>query len=294
MIQKNNGVLDKIPEHLREKIPVEKIQKIQENEALRAAIFELADVVDFLKQEVEELHGLGNRNKSEQVWRRSVYRAVFSWIEGVVYQMKQVALRTQGGLHQAKFSRAEIFFLQEETYYLKDNGKVNTRNNNFVEIGKNLRFVYSQLVKGFKLQTEIEVDQYGGWQQFKTAKEVRNRLMHPKNAADLIVSDADMESLLATKNWFDEQISKLLTEMMATVEPAIQRAIAKEQATLRQIIDNAMTSLNRAADVEYAILILDELVREKSVTKDDEQKIKEAISKLEEVKKAIVNDLASI
>jgi uncharacterized protein (UPF0147 family) len=125
------------------------------------------------------------------------------------------------------------------------------------------------------------------------AKEVRNRLMHPQNVADLIVSDEDMESLLATKKWFDEQISKLLAEMMATVEPTIQRAIAKEQATLRQIIDNAMTSLNRAADVEYAISILDELVREKSVTKDGEQKIKEATSKLEEVKKAIVNDLAS-
>jgi hypothetical protein len=293
MIQKNNGVLDKIPEHLREKIPVEKIQKIQENEALRAAIFELADVVDFLKQEVEELHGLGNRNKSEQVWRRSVYRAVFSWIEGVVYQMKQVALRTQGGLHQAKFSRAEIFFLQEEAYYLKSNGKINTRNNNFVELGKNLRFTYSQLAKGFKLQAEIEVDREDGWKQFMKAKKVRDRLMHPKNVADLIVSDKDMESLLATKKWFDEQISKLFAEIMATAIPTIQRTIAKEQAALRQLIDNPMTSLNRAADVENAISILDELVREKLVQKEGEKKIRMAKSILEEVKKAIVKDLTS-
>ncbi len=104
-----------MPNYVKDSIPANVKRKIEENQALQAAIYEFSDLYSLLKQDVSELHEFGTQSESGQAWRRSSYRAVFSWIEGVVYQMKQVALQTQGGYYQANFSRAEIVYLREES-----------------------------------------------------------------------------------------------------------------------------------------------------------------------------------
>lgn len=289
MAHEINDPLADMPKHIHDTIPVAIQQKMKENQALQASIFELADVYSFLEQDVQELREFGSQNETDQAWRRSAYRAVFSWIEGVVYQMKQVAIHTQGGYYQAQFSRAEISFLLEESYYLTENGKVKTRNNNFVEIDKNLRFAYSKLVEGFNLSAKLEVERRG-WNDFKKAIAIRNRLTHPKNVDNLFVSDADLKFLIETVDWFNEQYSKLIDGLMATVEPIREKIRAEGEANIQNMIENARTAFGKVSKVETVIAIIDELASEDIDAKVKNEKFEMMKSKLGELKIEIMND----
>ncbi|HFQ94508.1 MAG TPA: hypothetical protein ENK32_10890 [Anaerolineae bacterium] len=279
-----------IPEHMKNNIPADVKQKIVENQTLQAAICELSDLYALLKQDVSELHEFGSQSESGQAWRRSSYRAVFSWIEGVVYQMKQIALQTQGGYYQASFSRAEIAFLREESYYLDEKGKVKVRYNNFAKINRNLRFAYLKFVEGFGLLTKLEVDRQG-WEKFLEAIKIRNRLTHPKCVDDLVVTDENMEVLIETINWFDAQISKLIDDAMATVIPTLERIRGEGKENIQSIVNNAMSVFEKAGKVESVIAILDELVAGNSEISEIENKLGVARRELNILKKEIVSDL---
>ncbi len=174
-----NNPLSSMPKHLQDMIPADTKQKLAENQTLQAAIYELADVKGLLEEDVKQLIELGKGRESDQMWRRSLYRAMFSLIEGVVYQMKQVAICTQGGFYQADFSREELALLHEESYSLR-RGRSRTSFGNFAPIEQSLKFAYKKLAEGLNLSVSLEVSTQG-WEQFKKAKEIRNNLIHPFN-----------------------------------------------------------------------------------------------------------------
>lgn len=286
-----NDPLSKIPKHLEEMIPDSTKQRIAENQALQVALYELVEIMNILEQDVKKLVESGKDDLADQTWRRSAYRAVFSWIEGVVYQMKQVAVCTQGGFYQAKFSRAEIAFLQEESYHLDDKGRVKTKYNNFSEIDRNLRFAYVKLVEGLQLSTKLEVGERG-WEQLKEAKKIRNCLTHPKNSSELIVTDENMQALSETIKWFNAQISKLVADAKSGVHPRLEQIRVEGKKNIQNISDNAKLIWSRAAKLEGIVSIIDELD-----TKSDDGKEKENFEtirlKLDEIKKEILSDVMS-
>lgn len=290
-MNKVNDPLSDIPKHLEEKIPDSIKQRIAENQALQAALYELAGIMNILEQDVKKLIESGKDAQADQTWRRSAYRAVFSWIEGVVYQMKQVAVCTQGGFYQARFSRAEIAFLQEETYYLDEKGRVKTKYNNFSEIDKNLRFAYAKLVEGLQLSINLEVGGQG-WEAFKEAKKIRNSLTHPKNSSELLVTDENMQVLSDTIQWFGTQISNLVTDALAGVQPRLEEIRVEGKKSVQNISDNAKLVWRRVSKLEDIVSIIDELD-----TKSDDGKVKENFEtirvKLDELKKEILSDVMS-
>lgn len=286
----DNNILDELPEHLLDLIPANQKQKITENQVLKGKISELSQLFYLLKQDVIELHEFGKKNETDQAWRRSLYRAVFSWIEGVVYQIKQVAIYTQGGFYQAGFSPEDLIFLKEESYFLKENGKVKTRYNNFSEIDKNLRFAFLKIVEGFNISTKLEVEG-NGWEQFKKAVKIRNQLTHPKSLEDLTVTDEQMIILIDTASWFDTQISKLIKDFQETVEPMLRKIKAEGEANMQETVANAEFVFGRAIKVEEVIEILDELDLREERAQGTTKKIEEAKALLDGLKKDIIDDL---
>ena len=289
MKRKINDPLSDIPKHLEEKIPDSIKQRIAENQALQAALYELAEIMNILEQDVKKLIESGKDDQADQTWRRSAYRAVFSWIEGVVYQMKQVAVCTQGGFYQARFSRAEIAFLQEESYYLDDKGRVKTKYNNFSEIDKNLRFAYAKLIEGLQLSINLEVGGQG-WEAFKEAKKIRNNLTHPKNSSELLVTDENMQVLSDTIQWFGTQISNLVTDALAGIQPRLEEIRVEGKKSVQNIRNNAKLIWLRVSKLEDIVSIIDELD-----TKSDDSKEKESFEtirlKVDELKKEILSDV---
>jgi hypothetical protein len=89
--------------------------------------------------------------------------------------------------------------LQEKTYAIDDTGHL-AEQTRFVPLTSMIRFTTRLAEEVF---CDFGADFSGlGWARFKTALALRNRLMHPKNDKDLIVSRSDVELAKESFFWF--------------------------------------------------------------------------------------------
>lgn len=281
--------LDKLPRHLQERIPSDVREKVSANADLQRSIFNLAELFAMLKSDVTRLENRISNSESESQWeRRSAYRTTYAWIEGAVYLMKHVACKTQNGFYQADFERGEIAFLLEESYHLRNNGDVEVRLDRFVPIDKNLRLAFALFARGLGINTNLEVGT-SGWEKFKEGIKVRNRLTHPKVADELRVTDNEMEALSTVIAWFDDQVSKVVTDAMALVRPMRDRIKDDGRMEQKQILDKAFFALNMGSEVEAVQSLINKvIVSGEALSQSSEERLKEADSLLNDLKNTIV------
>jgi hypothetical protein len=153
-----------------------------------------------------------SKTKLSQSKRRSLIRALFAWIEADTFNRKQIALILQEeGL--VEFSLPETALLREEQYALGKKGEVRTEVK-FLRLAENLQFAVYCFCKATSIQ--YEVPKGGpGWEAFRRAIELRNRITHPKSPAALFISDEDMKDVWKTFLWFknnSEEIAKRLAQ----------------------------------------------------------------------------------
>lgn len=141
-----------------------------------------------------------------QFWRRTLCRNTFAAIEGIMFRMKQLALKAHV-VHSVQLTLGEKALLREETYYIQKNGKVRSTPNH-PSLTYNVRFAFRVLAKATNCSFSLDVAGQG-WEHFVTAYKVRNRLTHPKLADDLEVSNTEMSSLMAASSWFFSQLNEL-------------------------------------------------------------------------------------
>ncbi|MBP8002551.1 MAG: hypothetical protein KA314_01510 [Chloroflexi bacterium] len=251
--------LDGLPDHIKARIPEEIKRKTAEHKALQESLSELTELLYISQDDLSKLAKLVQGKEQDMTLRRAIYRAIFASIEGIVYQMKQVAFKTQGGYYQAEFSRQEIIFLLEESHYLEEKGETNIRYTNFVEINKNLRFAFSMLAKGFQTNTKLNVGGVG-WEAFQKAIKIRNRLTHPKKTHDWIVSNEDMTVVMTAFNWFNQEITQLLKDMNATTESKLIEIKAITSAEQQKFNEQIIKHFARAGEVESVVKIIEDVM----------------------------------
>lgn len=140
--------------------------------------------------------------------RRTVVRTVFALVDGATFSMKQyvLAVHAEGGI---PLTEGAIALLKEETYDVDDAGRVKARTK-FVNLKPNVRFTFKRFAKAC-LSTH-EVDAGGkGWQAFRDAVEIRNRLVHPKVASEMEVSNLDMLTINDGVKWFQRETAKIMS-----------------------------------------------------------------------------------
>ncbi len=141
--------------------------------------------------------------------RRQYVRAVFAYIEGLVFQLKQVVLaRHETGM--CTLTPIEAALLREESYQVDDDGTPSVRTA-YIQLPRNLRFVFSVFAKAHDHVFSLAVDS-GGWRAFREAAEIRNRLMHPKSVRDIEVSTDECAQAKVALDWFTAQFSRLVHE----------------------------------------------------------------------------------
>lgn len=145
-----------------------------------------------------DLEGDGDR----QYKRRTFVRTLFGEVEGVIYAIKQTCLHSP----VARYSNAELAMLKEESYKVNDNGQAAV-NKAKIRLAANLHFALEMLVRGTSLPAHIE-KQGEGWQAFREALRVRDRLMHPKTITDLEVSDQELLQAERGRVWFLETLAE--------------------------------------------------------------------------------------
>lgn len=235
-------------------------QKYEENIILANAMGELKKTIRVFGQELDELNSLTAGDDLGQALRRASYHSVFSWIDGVVYQIKQIAFHTQGGYFNTKFSRGEVAFLLDEQYSIKPNGNVKSNNHRKIPTRENVRFSFLMFAKGFGFQGGIEVDG-SGWEDFCKSLTIRNRITHPKKHSSLTVDNHEMATIQAAASWFNKQIIQLIA---AAEEPV---------DSLGKSIDEYYASINsKVTQIKKVILMLNELDLEDK-KKDEEREL---------------------
>lgn len=139
-----------------------------------------------------------------QFWRRTLVRNLFSAIEGMTHQYKQLAKQI-ADCSLIEFSSAEIALLNEETYILNNKGEADVQKSK-LRTADNLLFSLNMLAKSCK--SKFVINKGGAeWQAFLKAQKVRDRIMHPKKFEDVEITDDEMPLILETGSWFMFQVN---------------------------------------------------------------------------------------
>jgi hypothetical protein len=163
--------------------------------AFRTEFKRFIKLTNLLLEDINVLYPDGTNDTA----MRAYIRAVFASIEGHTFALKQLALR-QSEHDRGDFSDAELAMLREEAFDLNEVGQAYSQPK-FLQLPKNVRFSFEVCSRPFGFRYQIDVSSQG-WNTFRQAIKVRNRLTHPKSIEDLHISDSDILCVAETAHWY--------------------------------------------------------------------------------------------
>lgn len=134
----------------------------------------------------------------DQYRRRTLVRTIFAAIEGSTYVLKQAVLE-HAVLHPHLYSPGDFAILREESYELREKGRVHTKFKQLPPI-ENFRFTLRLWLRMHNLNADAPDAQRfkNAWATFERMKEMRNRITHPKDLNALTISDEEVKEILNT------------------------------------------------------------------------------------------------
>jgi len=283
--------LKKYPKHLVDRLSHDDIDKIRRNEILHHSILDLLKLQTDLGNDVNFCITQGIEIKwQNQFWHRALFRAFFAFVEGMLYQFKQIALKTEGTRFDCGLTMAEIALLKGENYDLKENGKINVRTNEFPSFKSNFRFTFNILSKAFGLTQGIDFNQDDSWGRLLDAYQTRNRLVHPKSVTDLNVDDKEMENIALAYKWYSEQTKTLAEAITEVIQKATLEIRAEGKAKLDLIQSHAQTFFLQMQDVQF----LQSLLNSEKIQHLSKDEIEQVNSKLDNLKRVLAENFKNM
>jgi hypothetical protein len=184
-----------------------------EETTIGKAVIELSEVQESLGRDVLVCTKM-LEHEGDPFWRRTLVRTSFAFIEGTIHRMKQLAFEVCS-YEGISLSRSEAAMLLEEGYELNDKGEAISKVS-YANITKNVRFAFKSLAHAYGIHYELKVDD-AGWDNFRKALKIRDRLMHPKSSSDLNVDDADVAAVDKAVGWFGENAHELQTKIVCSL-----------------------------------------------------------------------------
>jgi hypothetical protein len=137
--------------------------------------------------------------------KRLIVRSIFAFIEGVIFQLKQLALMAvaeKPGLLKPE----EIAVAREEDYELDDSGKI-TMTKAKLRFRANFRFAFGLIIKANNVDPKYMPD-FGSheWEILCKAIAIRDRITHPKTKSDLVISENEIRDTLRAYDWVYSQV----------------------------------------------------------------------------------------
>lgn len=137
--------------------------------------------------------------------RRVFARAVFSQAEGMCAFMKQQGfVRCTNDFASGSVALGPMTVYAGETYSVSDSGDIRRRDLNLPFIPD---LFLSLKAWAFAIDSEFVPSKGDQWHRVKAARDVRNRITHPKRHEDLNISDEEVEHIEFFQHWFMEQVS---------------------------------------------------------------------------------------
>lgn len=189
---------------------------------INANLSEYSETTKVLLGDINEALLRYDKNPQDQFSRRAYVKAVFSYIEGHLYQFKQFMISLEtimspckipvGNFRIALFTTAEVHILKERSYIAKSNGTAEERFS-AISLQDNIQFTYHLLEKTLEINFRLDCSGIG-WQALQKAQNIRNRITHPKKSADLIVSDQDIVVVGNAAHWYEQTTHTCTTEIV--------------------------------------------------------------------------------
>lgn len=163
----------------------------------RASLKAIEEMAFILGQDCDEYYKAIQANDS-QIYRRAYVRSVFAFIEGVMHSTR--AATSHLGMLFGKLTLQEMIVLDGLVLEIGDKGEIKTRTH-YPDFKNNLKFTYRTF--GRSVGSSFTLNLSGkGWQSLVASVSVRNRLMHPKEIADLFISDQEVKAAKFAFDWY--------------------------------------------------------------------------------------------
>ncbi|MFN7996329.1 MAG: hypothetical protein U0Q18_22140 [Bryobacteraceae bacterium] len=151
---------------------------------------------------------------NNQFYRRAFVRALFAFIEADVWGRKSVALYFRDKAH---LTDLEVAAASEHTPDLDEKGRVIGKSPR-LQLKPNVLFSFQVFARAFEVRDFHLATNDHGWQAFRTAIAIRNRLMHPKSRDDLSISDDDLQTCCDALNWYEAESARVATLAAESLE----------------------------------------------------------------------------
>ena len=163
------------------------------------------EVSNLLYKDIENLLDTYQEDWSSQPLRRMFVRSCWVLIEGDIYCMKRFTLRAceLGG---KILSADEHTFLSEVQMVADENGIVRQRDVHKGSL-ENLKGTLKIATSKFELGWTPDFGNQG-WEQLRRSLDLRDRITHPKAAAELVILDDELNKHHSGFAWYLETIKK--------------------------------------------------------------------------------------
>lgn len=169
--------------------------------------------------------------EDNSIRRRSYVRTAFAAMEALTFQLKRFALR-YADKNAGLFTAGELAMLREEAYSIGKKGKV-LSSAKFASLPDNFHFAMNMAMKGVLPGINIHIDAQG-WDALRSATAIRNRLVHPKAAAEMIVSDQDLQCVQDAFSWVNDYTVQGLVQALEFLQKRAGTADSPELTAFRE------------------------------------------------------------
>ena len=155
---------------IRTLMPVPPFDKLPESDQVMA----------LLKSELLFVEKRINAHPKEQRWRRIFVRSLFAFIEGCAYRLRQDAMGFK------EFPTKELQVLKEKEYRLNEKGEI-SEGDMHIQTLANLRYSFNAYGRAFAINGALDISD-NRWDSLERAQKIRDRITHPKDFDDLVIT----------------------------------------------------------------------------------------------------------
>ena len=185
----------------------------EENEIavlFRKQIEEFALVNLMLSGDIQKNVLLLRRSPQDQTARRNVIKASFSYIEGMLTRMRESSLLLSGA---RELPVEDDFVASVHAMYRLRGGGPGGKKIKYPSFLDDVKITFRFAAHASQSGFELDVSDVG-WDCFRKATDIRNKLMHPKRFRDVMVSEEDIVVVSKAVDWFTKAMAKVFVRQV--------------------------------------------------------------------------------
>jgi hypothetical protein len=174
------------------------------------------DLLEALGSDVDMAFKVLEEDKANQYLRRSVVRAVFSYVEAVIEIIK-VELRSS-----LRLERLNLELSKKNHELLGALSPISLDKGRQLPLEQNLKSTFKLAIKVWELDFRLNSDGED-YRDFLIAKSYRNKLTHPKTYYDIEITDDDMHYHAVAGMWVQAEFKRLMKARVDSLEVYVKK-----------------------------------------------------------------------